>query len=128
MALAWVCLPVMALLGVRGAGWILVALIACHVFQAIWLSTEHTGLPHEGTILARTRTVHTSAFIRWWLWNMNYHAEHHAWRPFHGMRFHHFTSVLQTIWSTGVGYWRLQLDVLHQNNLPDGVRPLAAAQ
>ena len=129
LALVWATLAVLALLGVRGAGWILVALIACHVFQAIWLSTEHTGLPHEGTILARTRTMHTSPFIRWWLWNMNYHAEHHAWPavPWHALPSLH-QRIADHLEHEAWGYWRLQLDVLHQNNLPDGVRPLEAAQ
>jgi fatty acid desaturase len=125
VAVAWASLPLLALSGIRGAGWILFALIPCHVFQAIWLTAEHTGLPHEGTILDRTRTVHTPEFISWWLWNMNYHAEHHAWPsiPWHALPSAHqhvATKLSHQSW----GYLRLQIDVLHQTNLPDGARPL----
>ncbi len=127
VALAWLTLALMALLGVRGAGWILFALIPCHAFQAIWLTTEHTGLPHEGTILIRTRTMQTAPFIRWWLWNMNYHAEHHAWPavPWHALPGLH-ERVADYLEHESAGYWHLQFDVLRRNNLPDGVRPLHA--
>jgi fatty acid desaturase len=127
LALVWTGLAILTLVGVRGAGWVLVALIPCHVFQSIWLTTEHTGLPFQGTILNRTRTVYTSAFIRWWLWNMNYHAEHHAWPaiPWHALPLVH-QRVADNLEHESWGYWRLQLDVLHRNSLPDGGRPLEA--
>lgn len=79
VALYWFALIVAALFGPPGMGWILAAALLGHIFQSAWVSTEHTGLPNEGSILNRTRTMKTPAFIRWWLWNMNYHAEHHAW-------------------------------------------------
>jgi len=103
--------------------WLLVALIASHVFQALWLTTEHTGLPHEGSILARTRTMRTPAFIRWWLWNMNYHAEHHAWPaiPWYQLPVVH-EYIAQHLEHVSDGYLRLQGDVLQQRNLPDGLR------
>lgn len=52
---------------------------------SIYLPAEHGGLPHEGSILARTRHIRTGALVRWALWNMPYHAEHHAYPavPFH---------------------------------------------
>jgi fatty acid desaturase len=129
VALVWTTLAVLALLGIRGAGWILFALIPCHAFQAIWLTTEHTGLPHDGTILTRTRTMHTSPFIGWWLWNMNYHAEHHAWPavPWHALPLLH-ERIAGHLEHEGWGYWHLQLEVLHQSNLPNGARPLHAEQ
>jgi fatty acid desaturase len=48
---------------------------------------EHTGLPNEGSQLERTRTVRSNPALRWWMWNMPYHAEHHAHPgvPFHAM-------------------------------------------
>ena len=79
VALFWIALIIAALFGPPGMGWILAAALIGHFFQSAWVSTEHTGLPNEGSILDRTRTMKTPAFIRWWLWNMNYHAEHHAW-------------------------------------------------
>jgi len=42
VALVWTTLAVLALLGARGAGWILFALVPCHAFQAMWLTTELT--------------------------------------------------------------------------------------
>ncbi len=124
VALIWAILAILALLQVRGAGWILFALIPCHFFQQVWLTTEHTGLPHEGNILNRTRTMHSSAFVKWWLWNMNYHAEHHAWpavpwSALPSLHQHIASSLEHQSW----GYWHLQLDVLHRNNLPDGAAP-----
>ncbi|MBA2665234.1 MAG: fatty acid desaturase [Bradymonadaceae bacterium] len=53
--------------------------------RSLYIITEHTGLPHEGSQLERTRTVRSNALVRWWMWNMVYHAEHHAYPavPFH---------------------------------------------
>src|SRR5690606_5307244 len=53
-----------------------------------WYTTcEHRGLP-EGrdlSVLDKTRSLEVPAWLRWLLWNMPYHAEHHAWPsvPFH---------------------------------------------
>lgn len=129
VALVWTVLVVLALLGVRGTGWLLLALVLCHVFQAIWLTAEHTGLPHKGTILARTRTTETSPFISWWLWNMNYHAEHHAWPaiPWHALPSVH-RRVASHVEHQARGYWRLQLSVLRRKDLPDGVPSIQTAR
>ena len=50
-----------------------------------YLVAEHSGLPHKGTILERTRHIRTPALVRFFMWNMPYHAEHHAYPavPFH---------------------------------------------
>jgi fatty acid desaturase len=127
VALVWTGLLLMALLGARGAGWVVFALVPCHAIQAIWLTAEHTGLPYQGNILTRTRTMHTSALVSWWLWNMNYHAEHHAWPavPWHALPLLH-QRIASHLEHESWGYWRLQLDVLHQNSLPDGTPPIAA--
>jgi fatty acid desaturase len=121
VAAVWLLLIVATLGGVRGAGWLLFALVLSHLFQAVWLSTEHTGLPHEGTILTRTRTMQVSPFIRWWLWNMNYHAEHHAWPavPWDKLPTLH-GRVAGYIGQQAHGYWRLQLDVLQQSQRTGG--------
>ncbi len=113
VALCWCALVVAALWGTPGARWLLLALILSHLFQAVWLTTEHRGLPHEGTILARTRTMLPALWVRWWLWNMNYHAEHHAWPaiPWHALPAVH-ERVAPALDHHAQGYWRLQLDVL----------------
>ena len=79
--LFWVLLMIGSLSGVPGMAWIFTAGIMSHLFLGLWLSAEHTGLSYEGTIINRTRTVKSNAIVRFFLWNTNYHAEHHAW-PF----------------------------------------------
>ena len=45
---------------------------------AAYTAPEHNGLPHEGSIMEKTRSIKSNAVLRWWMWNMPYHAEHHA--------------------------------------------------
>lgn len=57
-------------------------------FMLSWvLAAEHTGLPHEGDMLERTRTTLTSSWFRFVMWNMPYHTEHHAYPavPWHAL-------------------------------------------
>lgn len=58
-----------------------------HALLSVYITCEHRGLPHEGSILARTRTLEVGAPLRWLLWNMPYHAAHHAYPnvPFHAL-------------------------------------------
>lgn len=58
-----------------------------HMFLAWYTTCEHRGLAQEGSILARTRSLVTPAWLRWLVWNMPYHAEHHAWPaiPWHAL-------------------------------------------
>lgn len=65
----------------------LVTLFTGHAVLAPILMAEHHGLPAEGDILHRTRSVDTCAPVRWLYWNMSLHAEHHAWPsvPFHAL-------------------------------------------
>lgn len=58
--------------------WIYAALWLGHAMLAFYLVAEHNGLPHEGNIFSRTRSMRTSALVKWIMWNMPYHAEHHA--------------------------------------------------
>ena len=65
---------------------ILIGQVVGHSLLASYVSAEHNGLPHEGdNILEKTRSMRTNAFVRWLMWNMPYHAEHHAYPavPFH---------------------------------------------
>ncbi|MEZ4453453.1 MAG: fatty acid desaturase [Nannocystaceae bacterium] len=93
---AWECRAVLALLVALVAGglaWIpgfwAVLLIwpAGHVLLGLYLMAEHTGLANEGSQLHRTRTLETTAWVRWWMWNMPYHGEHHGYPavPFHAL-------------------------------------------
>ena len=50
-----------------------------------YLLTEHTLCPHEANGLVNTRTTLTNAALRFVMWNMPFHAEHHMYPsvPFH---------------------------------------------
>jgi len=58
-----------------------------HGLLATYTVTEHNGLPYEGNILNRTRSMRTSNAVKILMWNMPYHAEHHAYPsiPFHAL-------------------------------------------
>lgn len=58
-----------------------------HCILASYLTPEHNGLPHEGDIFNRTRSMHTNILVKLLMWNMPYHAEHHAYPaiPFHAL-------------------------------------------
>jgi fatty acid desaturase len=62
-------------------------LLIGHSMLSWYITCEHRGLPHEGSILARTRSLRSPAWVRWLVWNMPYHAEHHAWPaiPWHAL-------------------------------------------
>ena len=66
---------------------ILVGQIIGHCLLSTYLVMEHNGLPHEGNILEKTRSIHTNKFVKLLMWNMPYHAEHHAYPavPFHAL-------------------------------------------
>jgi fatty acid desaturase len=49
-----------------------------HCFLTCFVTAEHNGLPHDGTIMEKTRSTSTNAFVKLMMWNMPYHAEHHA--------------------------------------------------
>lgn len=70
-------------------GWavLLLAWPMAHLCLGFYLMAEHTGLPNAGSQLERTRTICSNACIRWLMWNMPYHAEHHAHPsvPFHAV-------------------------------------------
>jgi fatty acid desaturase len=85
--LLWVGLLVAGLGGVPGALAMVAAFVLSHLFLGIWLQTEHTGRGFDGSILDRTRSVDTAAVVRFFLWNMSFHAEHHAWPaiPWHAL-------------------------------------------
>ncbi|MEN9726638.1 MAG: hypothetical protein RL434_1004 [Pseudomonadota bacterium] len=98
-----------------------------HVFQTLWVAAEHSGLPHDGSILRRTRTVQSNAFVRFWLWNMNFHAEHHGWPaiPWHMLPKTH-ALVATHLESNVHSYTALQSNIFHGRDLPTGdPRPAA---
>lgn len=66
--------------------WVL-PVVAGQWFIRPYLLVEHTGCPNTSDMLANTRTTYTNAFVRFFAWNMPYHAEHHAYPavPFHAL-------------------------------------------
>ena len=57
--------------------WLLPAVVGQPVLR-LYLLAEHTGCPLVGDGLANTRTTLTQRWVRFLMWNMPYHAEHHA--------------------------------------------------
>ena len=56
-------------------------------FLRFVLLAEHTGCSFSSDGTANTRTTLTSAPVRWLMWNMPFHAEHHLYAslPFHAL-------------------------------------------
>jgi fatty acid desaturase len=56
-------------------------------FLRMILLAEHTGCSQNANPMTNTRTTLTLAPIRFWMWNMPYHAEHHFCpaMPFHAL-------------------------------------------
>jgi fatty acid desaturase len=71
----------------QGFWFIFSGLALGHCILATYLAPEHNGLPHEGNIMDKTRSMKTNIFVRTLMWNMPYHAEHHAYPavPFHAL-------------------------------------------
>lgn len=67
--------------------WVYLGMALGHMFLSWYVTCEHRGLEQEGTVLERTRSLITPAWLRWLIWNMPYHAEHHAWPavPWHAL-------------------------------------------
>lgn len=117
----WVLFLLAAVLVIPGGIWLVVAAWLTHVFQVLWVVAEHTGRPLEGTILARTRSVASTPFVRFSLWNMNYHAEHHAWPsiPWHQLPAAN-RLIAPQLESFVPGYFELHRSVLTGHNFPTG--------
>lgn len=66
--------------------WAIPALLG-QPFLRLYLLAEHTGCPENDDIWANTRTTLSNRAVRWLMWNMPYHAEHHAFPavPFHAL-------------------------------------------
>ena len=74
----WLIVLFAALTGIPGAASLCVAFVLARIVHGVWLTTEHSDCGEDGNIFERTRTVHSNAFLRYFLWNMNYHGAHHG--------------------------------------------------
>jgi fatty acid desaturase len=65
----------------------LLPVLAGQPLLRIYLMAEHTGCPLVPDMLANTRTTLTNPVVRYFAWNMPFHAEHHAYPsvPFHAL-------------------------------------------
>ena len=54
-------------------------------FYRCYIAAEHHGLPNGQGVIASTRTTRAGPLLRWLMWQMPYHTEHHL---FPGVPFH----------------------------------------
>jgi len=74
----------------------LIPLIFGQPFLRAFLLAEHGGCPDVGNMLENTRTTFTNPVVRFFTWNMPYHAEHHTFPavPFHNLpELHQYTKA-----------------------------------
>lgn len=66
--------------------WLLPLIVGQPILRLILLS-EHTGCSHDDNYLTNTRTTLTLWPVRFLMWNMPFHAEHHLYAsiPFHAL-------------------------------------------
>ncbi len=83
--------------------WVVPALIG-QPFLRAYLLAEHMGCAEVPDMFVNTRTIYTSALVRFIAWNMPYHVEHHALQavPFHKLPdFHRHTRPYLKVTETG---------------------------
>jgi fatty acid desaturase len=66
--------------------WVLPAILG-QPWLRLYLMAEHSGCPLVPEMLANTRTTLTNPVVRFFTWNMPFHAEHHVFPavPFHAL-------------------------------------------
>ena len=54
-------------------------------FYRFYVAAEHHGLPNDRNVIESTRTTRAGPVMRWLMWQMPYHTEHHLFPsvPFH---------------------------------------------
>jgi fatty acid desaturase len=88
--------------------WILPAILG-QPWLRLYLLAEHTGCPLVPDMLANTRTTFTNPVVRFFAWNMPFHAEHHCFPavPFHALPALH-VELAPALKVTAQGYLSLQ--------------------
>lgn len=86
-----------------------------HGLVAILTTADHNGLAWEGSILRRTRTVLSTRLVRFLMWNMPFHAEHHAYPsvPWHALPALH-RLLRDEVDNVSPGYSRFHREVVRQ--------------
>ena len=78
--------------------WLVPALLGQPALR-LFLLAEHGNCPPVADMLKNSRTTRSNALVRWFAWNMPYHAEHHAYPglPFHALpaAHHHLAPAIE---------------------------------
>lgn len=92
--------------------WLLPLAVAQPILRAILLS-EHTGCTYDNNRLTNTRTTLTLFPLRFLMWNMPFHAEHHLYPsiPFHALPVAHET-LRSHFTHIDPGYIKVQRDLI----------------
>lgn len=79
----------------------------------LYLLAEHTGCADSPDMLENSRTTRTNALVRYFAWNMPFHAEHHAYPsvPFHALPALH-RLVADALGCRGAGYLAVERGIL----------------
>ena len=93
--------------------WFLPAVLGQPLLRAM-LIVEHTGCTHDENGLTNTRTTLTNWPLRFLMWNMPYHAEHHLYPsiPFFRLPDAH-VSIKERLEHLAAGYPAANLEVVH---------------
>jgi hypothetical protein len=92
--------------------WLLPLAIGQPILRMILLA-EHTGCTYDENPLTNTRTTLTLWPIRFLMWNMPYHAEHHLYAsiPFHSLPKAH-TQLLPQLEQVESGYFKVNRNII----------------
>jgi fatty acid desaturase len=92
--------------------WLLPLAIGQPILRMILLA-EHTGCTYDENPLTNTRTTLTLWPIRFLMWNMPYHAEHHLYAsiPFHSLSAAH-TQLLPQLERVESGYFNVNRNII----------------
>ncbi|SKA04750.1 Fatty acid desaturase [Enhydrobacter aerosaccus] len=92
--------------------WLLPLLVGLP-FLRLYLVCEHTLCPHSDDGFANTRTTLSNPLVRFLMWNLPYHAEHHL---FPNIAFHHLpeahTYLRPHLKHVAKGYIQVQAEIL----------------
>ncbi|MFO0996256.1 MAG: fatty acid desaturase [Alphaproteobacteria bacterium] len=92
-----------AVLSIAFGTWIAVTcwiapLVAATPFYRFYIVAEHYGRPQVPDIILNSRTTRAGWFLRWLMWNMPYHTEHHL---FPGVPFHKLGALARALRAGG---------------------------